>query len=44
MGKVLLWLLGVPMTVAVLFAVFGEHSNANAAHEGVAVASLGSDR
>ena len=44
MGRVLLWLLGVPVTVAALFALLGEHSTATHVHESVTFASPGSNR
>ena len=42
MGRVLLWLFGVPVTVAVLFAVLGEQSSAIPAHDGVTISNQGS--
>ena len=44
MGRVLLWLLGVPVAVAALFALFGEQSTATHVHERVTFASPGSNR
>jgi hypothetical protein len=44
MGRVLLWLLGVPVTVAVLFAVLGDHATVTHLHDNVTIASPGSDR
>ena len=44
MGRVLLWLLGVPATVAVLFALLGEPSTATHLHENVTFATPGSHR
>ena len=44
MGRVLLWLFGVPVTVAVLFAVLGEQSSTMPTHDGVSISSQGSDQ
>lgn len=44
MGKVLVWLLGVPVTVAALFAVFGEQSNATSARDGATYSNMENKR
>ena len=43
MGRVLMWLFGVPVTVAVLFAVFGPQSTASVVHDNVTIAAPGSN-
>ena len=44
MRRVLMWLLGVPVTVAVMFAMWGGQSIATPAHEKVSIVTLGSGR
>ena len=44
MGRVLMWLLGVPATVAVLFAMLGGQSIATSAHQKVMTVTSGSVR
>ena len=44
MGRVLMWLLGVPVTVAFLFATLGGHSILTQAQQKTAIATHGSGR
>ena len=44
MGRVLMWLLGVPVTVAVLFAMLGGQSIATSAQQKVTIVTPGSGR
>jgi hypothetical protein len=44
MGRVLMWLLGVPATVAVLFAMLGGQSIATPTHHKVTIVTPGSSR
>jgi hypothetical protein len=44
MGRVLLWLLGVPVTVAVLFAFLGTQPTSTHVHDVVTLANSGSSR
>jgi hypothetical protein len=41
MGRVLMWLFGVPVAVAALFAVLGEQSSDRPAHNAVTISSEG---
>ena len=44
MRRVLMWLLGVPVTVAVLFAMLGGQSIATAPHQKITILTPGSGR
>ena len=44
MGRVWLWLFGVPVTVVALFAVLGDEPSAIPARDGITFSSQGSEQ
>ena len=44
MGRVLMWLFGVPVTVVVLFAISGERPGDIPARDAVKISNQGSDQ
>ena len=44
MGRVLMWLFGVPVTVLVLFAISGERSEDMPVRDAVTISNQGSDQ